>query len=136
MQAPVDWKKLDKGITGQQSRITNWELRPHQKEVLDKTHSHFKKFDRGKLIMECGTGKTFNFLCIAEHETKGKGHILFLVPSIALRGQTLGEWTAFAKERINAICIFSDPEVSKKKAKMPIATTSVLLIWPFPHHLM
>lgn len=116
-EAPVDWEKLDQGISGVQSRVTDRELRPHQKEALEKTSSHFKKFDRGKLIMACGTGKTFNALRIAEHETKGKGHILFLVPSIALLGQTLREWTAFAKEPINAICICSDPEVSKKKSK-------------------
>src|SRR5690606_3320004 len=85
-EAPVDWEKLDQGISGVQSRVTDRELRPHQKEALEKTHKHFKKFDRGKLIMACGTGKTFNSLRIAEHETKGKGHILFLVPSIALLG--------------------------------------------------
>lgn len=116
-EAPVDWENLDKGISGEQSRITDRELRPHQQEALEKTNKHFKKFDRGKLIMACGTGKTFNSLRIAEHETKGKGNILFLVPSIALLGQTLREWTAFAKEPINAICICSDPEVSKKKTK-------------------
>lgn len=116
-EAPVDWEKLDQGISGVQSLVTDRELRPHQKEALEKTNKHFKKFDRGKLIMACGTGKTFNSLRIAEHETKGKGHILFLVPSIALLGQTLREWTAFAKEPINAICICSDPEVSKKKSK-------------------
>ena len=116
-EAPVDWEKLDHGISGVQSRVTDRELRPHQKEALEKTHKHFRKFDRGKLIMACGTGKTFNSLRIAENETKGKGHILFLVPSIALLGQTLREWTAFAKEPINAICICSDPEVSKKKSK-------------------
>ncbi|MBL7845776.1 MAG: DEAD/DEAH box helicase [Cyclobacteriaceae bacterium] len=116
-EAPVDWEKLDQGISGVQSRVTDRELRPHQKEALEKTNKHFRKFDRGKLIMACGTGKTFNSLRIAEHETKGKGHILFLVPSIALLGQTLREWTAFAKEPINAICICSDPEVSKKKTK-------------------
>jgi predicted helicase len=116
-EAPVDWEKLDQGISGEQSRVTDRELRPHQVEALEKTHKHFKKADRGKLIMACGTGKTFNSLRIAEHETKGKGNILFLVPSIALLGQTLREWTAFSKEPINAICICSDPEVSKKKTK-------------------
>lgn len=116
-EAPVDWEKLDKGISGEQSRVTDRELKPHQELALEKAHKHFKKFDRGKLIMACGTGKTFNSLRIAEHETKSKGNILFLVPSIALLGQTLREWTTFAKEPINAICICSDPEVAKKKTK-------------------
>ena len=116
-QAPVDWAKLEKGIHGEASRNAKKSLRPHQKEALELTHKHFKKTDRGKLIMACGTGKTFNSLRIAENETKGKGLILFLVPSIALLGQTLREWSSDANEPINAICICSDPEISKKKTK-------------------
>ena len=116
-EAPVDWEKLDEGIHGEASRNAKKTLRPHQKEALELTHKHFKKADRGKLIMACGTGKTFNSLRIAENETKGKGLILFLVPSIALLGQTLREWSSDADEPINAICICSDPEISKKKTK-------------------
>ncbi len=116
-EAPVDWEKLDKGIHGAASRTPKKNLRPHQKEALDKTHEHFKTAERGKLIMACGTGKTFNSLRIAENETGGKGTILFLVPSIALLGQTLREWSSDANEPINAICICSDPEISKKKTK-------------------
>ncbi|MBX7203929.1 MAG: DEAD/DEAH box helicase family protein [Bacteroidia bacterium] len=117
MNAPVDWEKLDSGIHGAPSRITTRELKLHQKDALDKTHTYFKNHDRGKLIMACGTGKTFNSLRIAEKETDGKGLVLFLVPSIALLGQTLREWTTFAAEPINAICICSDPDVSKRKTK-------------------
>lgn len=116
-EAPVDWEKLEKGIHGEASRNAKKSLRPHQKEALELTHKHFKKSDRGKLIMACGTGKTFNSLRIAENETKGKGLVLFLVPSIALLGQTLREWSGDANESINAICICSDPEISKKKTK-------------------
>jgi predicted helicase len=117
MEAPVDWGKLEHGIHGEQSRIGDRDLKPHQKEALSKTHEHFKTESRGKLIMACGTGKTFNSLRIAEKETDGKGLVLFLVPSIALLGQTLREWTTYAKEPINAVCICSDPEVSKNKIR-------------------
>jgi predicted helicase len=116
-EAPVDWDKLDKGIHGEASRTPKKALRPHQKIALQKTHDHFKKSDRGKLIMACGTGKTFNSLRIAENETNGKGLILFLVPSISLLGQTLREWSSDANEPINAICICSDPEVSRNRTK-------------------
>jgi len=117
LEAPVDWIKLEEGIHGEAARTPKKTLRPHQKEALDKTHEHFKSEDRGKLIMACGTGKTFNALRIAENETDGKGLILFLVPSIALLGQTLREWSADANEPINAICICSDPDISKKRSK-------------------
>ncbi|MCK6566254.1 MAG: DEAD/DEAH box helicase family protein [Anaerolineales bacterium] len=116
-EAPVDWDKLEQGVHGEKARTTKKSLLPHQKDALEQAHEYFKKNERGKLIMACGTGKTFTSLRIAEHETNGKGAILFLVPSIALLGQALREWSADAKEDINAICICSDPEVSKQRKK-------------------
>lgn len=114
-EAPVDWDKIEKGLSGEHARLPKKEIRSHQKEVLEKTNEYFKTADRGKLIMACGTGKTFVSLAIAEKETNGKGFILFLVPSIALLGQALREWSADAKEPINAICICSDRKASHSK---------------------
>jgi predicted helicase len=116
-EAPINWEMLEEGVQGKASRNPTKLLRPHQQLAVDKTHTHFQTEDRGKLIMACGTGKTFTSLRIAERETDGKGLILFLVPSISLLGQTLREWSAEAKEPIRAICICSDPEVSTKKTK-------------------
>ena len=116
--ASVDWEKLENGIHGEQSRTNLKSICKHQKEAMDKTHQHFRTSDRGKLIMACGTGKTYTALQIAENETNANGFILFLVPSIALLGQTLREWSNDAKNPLNAICICSDPEISKKKTKI------------------
>ena len=113
--ACVNWGELDKGSCGELARIAKKELRPHQIEALNKTYDYFKEHDRGQLIMACGTGKTLTSLRIAEKETDSKGLILVLVPSIALLGQILREWSANAQERIYPICICSDPKVSKKK---------------------
>ncbi len=113
--APVDWEKLENGLHGEQARSKKHHLKLHQEKALKDTHEYFKTQTRGKLIMACGTGKTFTSLKIAENETNGKGLVLFLVPSIALLGQTLNEWTAQANEPINAICICSDSGVSQKK---------------------
>lgn len=117
-QASVDWGKLENDITGELARPKKFPLKDHQKKAMENTHAYFKEHDRGKLIMACGTGKTFTSLRIAEKETNGKGLILFLVPSIALLGQTLNEWSAQALEKINPICICSDPEIAKKKTKI------------------
>ncbi|MCK7590609.1 DEAD/DEAH box helicase family protein [Subsaxibacter sp. CAU 1640] len=116
-EAPVQWDKLDEGISGVSARTQKYEVKKHQKTALDSTHDYFKEKDRGKLIMACGTGKTFTALRIAEHETNHQGLILFLVPSIALIGQTLNEWTAQAIKPINPICICSQPDITKKKQK-------------------
>jgi predicted helicase len=123
IEAPVDWDKLEEGIHGELARTPKKSLRQHQKDALEKTHEHYKTGDRGKLIMACGTGKTFTALRIAENETQGNGLVLFLVPSIALLGQSLREWSADANEPINAICICSDPEITKKRTKNEDADT-------------
>jgi predicted helicase len=113
----VDWDKLENGVHGEQARIATRKLKEHQQKAMNLTHEHFQENERGKLVMACGTGKTFTSLKIAENETNGKGFVLFLVPSIALLGQTLREWSTFADEPINAICICSDPEISKTRKK-------------------
>ena len=68
-------------------------LRPHQESAKLNVTLGYKSADRGKLIMACGTGKTFTSLKIAE-ELAGKGkRVLFLVPSLNLLSQSLTEWT-------------------------------------------
>ena len=115
--SPVDWEKLDNGLSGNEARSKKKTPMKHQLKAINDTHEYFKTKNRGKLIMACGTGKTYTSLKIAENETDKKGLILFLVPSIALLGQTLNEWYSEAEEKLNAICICSDPSASKKTSK-------------------
>lgn len=117
-EAPVEWSRIDEGIFGTQARTEKKQPRHHQKVAIGKAIDYFANGgERGKLIMACGTGKTFTGLRVAEEQTNNEGVVLFLVPSIALLGQTLREWTADAREPINAIAICSDREVTKEKKK-------------------
>ena len=111
--APIEWEKLLKGDAN--ALVAKYPLREHQKAARDSVHQYFKTADRGKLIMACGTGKTFTSLRIAENETNSNGLILFLVPSIALLGQTLREWSAQAEKPIYPICICSDAKSTQQK---------------------
>ena len=113
--AAVDWAALAENKSGNAARLKPKTLREHQTTALDKTITHLREYDRGKLIMACGTGKTFTSLRIAETQTNNNGLVLFLVPSIALLGQTLREWTAEAQNPIFPICICSDSEITKSK---------------------
>ncbi len=130
----VDWNSLEQGIFGMASRSKPFTIREHQQQAIDQTHAYFKideatgqpSHTRGKLIMACGTGKTFTSLRIAENETGGRGLVLFLVPSIALLGQTLRSWLQQAMEPMMAVCICSDPQVSKQTEKNDNDTTSVV----------
>jgi len=113
--APVDWNLLVQGRAGKISFLATHKVRKHQQDALDAARAHFTQHDRGKLIMACGTGKTFTSLRLAEQETGGTGLVLFLVPSISLLGQTLREWSSQADEPIRAVCVCSDAEVSKAR---------------------
>lgn len=88
-------------------------LRDHQKEAVQKSVGHFQKENRGKLIMACGTGKTFTSLRILEKITPEKGTVLFLAPSISLISQTLKEyaWQRKKPQRYLAVC--SDTKAGK-----------------------
>ncbi len=114
MISPVDWGKLIEGITGRGALSEGKQLRKHQLEAISCAEKYYKDHDRGKLIMACGTGKTFTSLRLIENEVGGKGLVLFMVPSIGLLGQTLNDWATDAKQPIKAICICSDNKVSRK----------------------
>ena len=93
------------------------ELRPHQINALDAVKKGLMTAERGKLIMACGTGKTFTSLKIAE-ELVGKGkRVLFLVPSLSLLSQTLTEWTQQSLIPLHSFAVCSDSEVGKKRNK-------------------
>ncbi len=113
----IDWKQLDESIHSASALRDKKHLMEHQATALNKAIEYFQTSDRGKLIMACGTGKTYTSLKIAEQLTSSTGTILFLVPSIALLSQTLREWNYDAEKQIHSICICSDSQVSRKKSK-------------------
>ncbi len=91
------------------------QLRGHQQSALNAVSVGLKSASRGKLIMACGTGKTFTSLKIAEL-LAGKGkRVLFLVPSLSLLSQTLTEWTQESDIPLHSFAVCSDSDVGKKR---------------------
>lgn len=91
------------------------QLRDHQQTALNAVAAGLKDAERGKLIMACGTGKTFTSLKIAEQQA-GKGkRVLFLVPSLSLLSQTLTEWTQESATPLHSFAVCSDSDVGKKR---------------------
>lgn len=122
----IDWSKFaeKKEVVFKPKK----QLRPHQSAALTnvKIGLYDQKLDRGKLIMACGTGKTFTSLKIAE-ECAGKGkRVLFLVPSLSLLSQTLTEWTQESTTPLHSYAVCSDAEVGKKKNKTAIDAVTTL----------
>ncbi|WP_312703233.1 DEAD/DEAH box helicase, partial [Stutzerimonas nitrititolerans] len=91
------------------------QLREHQQTALNAVSAGLQDAERGKLIMACGTGKTFTSLKIAER-LAGKGkRVLFLVPSLSLLSQTLTEWTQESETPLHSFAVCSDSDVGKKR---------------------
>ena len=92
--SPFDWPDLSlqdpEQLTYRQRRF---HLKDHQREAFDDVTDGFKASDRGKMIMACGTGKTFTALRIAEEIAGIAGSVLYLVPSISLLSQAMREWS-------------------------------------------
>ncbi|MBW6495938.1 MAG: DEAD/DEAH box helicase family protein, partial [Burkholderiaceae bacterium] len=90
-------------------------LMQHQRDALAEVSKGLAATDRGKMIMACGTGKTFTSLKIAE-AIAGKGkRVLFMVPSLALMSQTVREWTNDTETPIRAFAVCSDVHVGKRR---------------------
>ena len=111
----IDWSKYQP--KKKPTLKPKFDPRPHQDTAIKNVVSGLKKADRGKLIMACGTGKTFTSLKIAEI-LAGKGkRVLFLVPSLALLSQSLTEWTQQSKVPLHSFAVCSDAQVGKKRKK-------------------
>ncbi|MDA8002259.1 MAG: DEAD/DEAH box helicase family protein, partial [Alphaproteobacteria bacterium] len=104
---PLDWTDYPKI-----KQIPPKKLRKHQELAFADVINGLKRADRGKMIMACGTGKTFTSLRIAEKLVPKNGTILYLVPSITLIQQTMREWSENSKTDMYYMAACSDKGVS------------------------
>lgn len=111
----IDWSLFDPRTPEVLYKGAGKAPRKYQREAIDDVIAGFETHDRGKLIMACGTGKTFTSLKLVEEHVPVGGSVLFLVPSIALLQQTLNEWTAQADVPIRPFAVCSDSSVGRKE---------------------
>ena len=118
---PIDWPDLRQEAPEQLDyQPERFSLRSHQQEAFNDVINGFKESDRGKLIMACGTGKTFTALRIAEEIAGIGGRVLYLVPSIGLFSQAMREWAEQQGVQHRYIGICSDTSTGKKSEDVPI----------------
>jgi predicted helicase len=106
--SPVDWSQFSLDTPEVLVTTGRKQLRPHQVEAIEACTTGFEHHERGKLIMACGTGKTFTALRLAEQIAGAGGLVLFLVPSISLLSQTLREWSVEADVPLHPLAVCSD----------------------------
>lgn len=123
----VDWSSYDLANPRGLKATARHVLRPHQEVAVDKVLAGLGEHDRGKLIMACGTGKTFTALRIAEEAAGAGSAVLFLAPSIALVAQSLKEWTAEATVTIRPFAVCSDATAGKADTADNATTHDVVI---------
>ena len=115
LDQPFDWPDLSCEEPEDLVRREHpFSLRPHQKRAFADVVGGFESSDRGKLVMACGTGKTFVALRIAEAVAGISGRALYLVPSISLFSQAMREWATQKKIPHRYIGVCSDTRAGKQ----------------------
>ena len=80
-----------------------------QEDAIADTVEGLREHARGRLVMACGTGKTFTALRVAEQIVGADGRILFAAPTIALVSQARREWLRHTVRPLHSLVVCSDP---------------------------
>ena len=104
---------------------------PLQAEAIEDAVAGLANHDRGRLVMACGTGKTFTSLRIAEQVVEDGRRILFAAPTIALVSQARREWLRQTTRRLECLVVCSDAtaggrneneDISISELECPVST--------------
>ena len=109
----VDWQTFDLDQPADVNQRETKTLRDYQESALDDVLEGFETSNRGKLIMACGTGKTFTALRIAERQAGPGKTVLFLTPSISLLSQSLLDWANDADVPLKLFAVCSDTRAGR-----------------------
>lgn len=90
--------------------------KPLQQKAIDAVYDGLitQGHDRGKMVMACGTGKTFTALRLSERMVPDDGRICFVAPTIALVSQARREWLTYRNRPMTAIVVCSDSTAGGK----------------------
>ena len=101
------------------------ELWPLQDEAVEDVVEGLSNHDRGRLVMACGTGKTFTSLRITERVVPDGGRILFAAPTIALVSQARREWLRQTVRSLDCIVVCSDSTAGGRRENEDIGISEL-----------
>ena len=121
-ESSIDWSSYSNSAPSALTAQPVKTPRPHQQAAIEDGIRNFAENERGRLIMACGTGKTFTSLKLTEELYPKGGLVLFLVPSISLLSQAVREWSSNSQVGITCFAVCSDISAGKRKNSedMPI----------------
>ena len=104
--------------------------RADQRDALDAVAKGYQQGSRGRLVMPCGTGKSLVAMWAAEENVGAGGSVLYLVPSIALMGQTMREWARNRSTGHLYVGVCSDKTTGRSAGDGDAARDLVELLMP------
>ena len=111
----IDWQTFDLNRPADLTWRQTKSLRDYQDAAMRAVQNGFEEHDRGRLIMACGSGKTFTALRIAEAMAGVGGSALFLTPSISLLSQSLIDWANDADLPLKPLAVCSDIRAGRRR---------------------
>ncbi len=126
----IDWSEFSLYRPSEMAQKEAKSLREYQKKALNDVIQGFGEHDRGKLIMACGSGKTFTALHIARQMAGAGGKVLFLTPSLSLLSQALDDWTTDADLPLATIPVCSDAKIEGGQSEDSEDISIYDLKWP------
>ena len=122
----VDFRSYrDRRVTAKEVKRPVREPWGLQQEAIDDVLQGLEHHDRGRLIMACGTGKTFTALRIAERFVPDGEAILFLAPTIALVSQARREWLTHTTRPLSSLVVCSDPYAGGRNEQEDISISEL-----------
>ena len=129
--ASLDWAPFLEGKAPNLGSIHQNPKGNYQREAVEAVTKGFETADKGKLVMACGTGKTWVSLRAMEKmaertlEDGGKFLALYLAPSISLVSQTFRYFINEKAGRINPIIVCSDQKAKSGVDEDDVSPLSV-----------
>lgn len=123
----IDWASWTPEHLDTLQRKTRKKPRVHQEQAIEAVLNGFEEHERGKLIMACGTGKTYTGQLIAERLVGAGGSVLVLVPSISLLSQTLKEWASDSTVKLAPFAVCSDTKAGSRRKTEDISPYDLVL---------
>ena len=124
-ESSIDWSKFSLESLGSLTPGPVKQPRPHQEAAIRDCLDGLREHDRGRLIMACGTGKTFTSLRLTERHLPNGGFVLFLVPSISLLSQGVKEWSINSEADLLSFAVCSDVSAGRRKNEEDLPVTDL-----------